>query len=61
MGYGEDVYSFGSPVEKHLRAFVHRRSRRIDIVNQKNPSLFDLFFLPKDKCPSDSAFSLGPA
>ncbi len=61
MGYGEDVDSFGASVEKNLRAFVYRRPRRIDIVNKKDPFLFDLFFLSKDKRPPDSPFSLGPA
>jgi len=58
MDQGEDIHPFGSTGEKNLGAFIHRRARRIDVVDEKNPLLFHLFFILKKKCPPHSLFSL---
>jgi len=61
MGEGENVHALGPSLEEDLRTFVHRRSCRIDIINEKDPFFFDLSFPSKNECPSDSPFPLGPA
>ena len=51
MDQGEDVHPFGSTGEKNLGAFIHRRARRIDIVDEKNPLLFHLFSCLRKNVP----------
>jgi hypothetical protein len=50
-GQGEHLYPLGAGLAEKLRALVHGRAGRQDIVNQQDIFALDVFRVSEGKCP----------